>query len=352
VNTTSDTAPSLLGDRYLLCEQIGRGGTAVVHRAWDRMLDRDVAVKMLDGQAMGGSARARFEDEGQTLARLSHPGLITLFDTGLDQGRPYLVMELVRGQTLTARCRQDALAADEVTRIGTALAETLAYVHASGIVHRDVKPSNVLLGDDGRVRLADFGIARLLGSTVRHTDTGVTLGTATYLAPEQVRGEAVSSACDVYALGLVLLEALTGRPAYSGSLHEVALARLTSPPLIARDLPAHLRSLLRAVTATDPRARPTAEQVATALRAGARPVPRPRTRLVSAIALAAATAATAATLIVASPLVGTSQADGRTPPTAGVSTAVGTGVSPATAQQLHGSRISARSLTSSSSSRP
>jgi serine/threonine protein kinase len=199
-------------------------------------------------------------------------------------------MELVQGQTLAERCRQYWLPVHEVVSIGVALAETLAYVHARGIVHRDVKPSNVLLGDDQRVRLADFGIARLLESTVRHTDTGVTIGTAAFLAPEQVRGEAITSACDIYALGLVLLEALTGRTAYSGSVHEVALARLTRPPLIGHDLPA---------------------------------LPRPRTRLLSAIAV---TAATVAALIAAAPLIGAHQEEGsalltpRTSPSAEVST--------------------------------
>ncbi len=185
MSTHSDTAPFLVGERYLIGEAVGHGGTAVVHRAWDSVLNRDVAVKMLARLAMDGSARARFEDEGQTLARLNHPGLTTLFDAGTEQGRPYLVMEFVEGQTLGEYCRRHWPSTDEVMTIGAALAETLAYVHSCGIVHRDVKPSNVLLGPEQRVRLADFGIARLLESVVRHTETGLTVGTVAYLAPNR-----------------------------------------------------------------------------------------------------------------------------------------------------------------------
>jgi hypothetical protein len=268
MSTNNDTAPAVLGDRYLVGEAIGRGGTAVVHRAWDSVLNRDVAVKMLTGLTLDPTARARFEDEGHTLARLNHPGLTTLFDAGTEQDRPYLVMELVAGPTLAEHCRQRWLYPEDVMAIGAALAETLAYVHGCGIVHRDIKPSNVLLGIDQRVRLADFGIARLLESSVRHTGTGLTMGTMAYLAPEQVRGEALTGACDIYALGLVLLEALTGRPAFSGPAHQVALARLTQSPVIDSEVPPALGALLARMTAADPAARPCAEEVAIALRAG------------------------------------------------------------------------------------
>ena len=152
-------------------------------------------------------------------------------------------------------------------RIGARLADALAHVHASGIIHRDLKPANVLLGADGRPRLADFGIARALDGTAV-TGTGYVVGTAAYLAPEQVRGEWVGPAADVYALGLVLLEALTGRREYPGALVESATARLHRPPGIPESLPSCLRTALHAMTALEPAVRPTASEVAALLGSG------------------------------------------------------------------------------------
>jgi serine/threonine protein kinase len=152
-----------------------------------------------------------------------------------------------------------------MTRVGRQLAEALAYAHAAGVVHRDVKPGNVLLGEHHRAKLADFGIARLVGDTVRHTQTGTTIGTAAYLSPEQVQGRDVTGAADVYALGLVLIEAMTGERAYPGTPTEAALARLHRNPEVPPDLP-H-RDLLVAMTQRDPDARPTAAEVADGLTA-------------------------------------------------------------------------------------
>jgi serine/threonine protein kinase len=255
-----------LAGRYRLEGVIGRGGMADVHRALDTVLEREVAVKLLRMHAVTDHDRARFREEAQLLAGLEHPGLVAVLDAGVsDDDIPYLVMELVDGRTLVPFCRGAAVPAGQVAAIGVLLAQALAYVHERGIVHRDIKPGNVLVGDDGRVRLADFGIARMLGDTPGHTDTGTTVGTAAYLAPEQVRGEPVTSASDVYALGLVLLEALTGRPTYSGRPLQVALARLEAAPLIPASLPTGWPSLLTRMTAMDPADRPTAEQSAALL---------------------------------------------------------------------------------------
>jgi eukaryotic-like serine/threonine-protein kinase len=259
----------LLSGRYALGEVIGHGGMAVVYRAHDQLLQRDVAVKLLRDVTAGTAARARFTGEVKALAKLSHPGLITLLDAGTTAGQPYLVMDLVEGTTLADCCQGTALAPERVAAIGAKLAEALDYVHGRGIVHRDVKPANVLLAHDGRVRLGDFGIARLMEGSALHTATGMTIGTAAYLAPEQVDEQAgggtVSPATDVYSLGLVLLEALTGQRAYPGPPAKAALARLNTPPTIPATLPHRWRALLTWMTAVQPADRPSMGQVAAML---------------------------------------------------------------------------------------
>jgi hypothetical protein len=258
--------PTLVAGRYLLQRVIGEGGMAVVHEALDTRLDRQVAVKLLRDAAGDDTDRARFVSEARLLARLGHPGLVRVLDAGIDGRRPFLVLELVRGLTLS-----DALAGglpeERVAGIGAQVAEALAHVHAAGIVHRDVKPGNVLLAGDGSARLTDFGIARLVDDTHHQTRTGMLVGTVAYLAPEQVAGETATTAVDIYAWGLVLLEALTGRRAYPGTSVESALARLHRRPDVPATLPRPWRTLLLAMTAPGPAARPTAEEVAARLRA-------------------------------------------------------------------------------------
>ncbi len=265
---SSDNAVTL-GERYLLADVLGRGGMADVYRATDQLLSRAVAIKVLRDTAESESDRQRFTAEARTLAGLNHPGLVMVLDAGITAEQPYLVMELVEGPTLAQSCAGTALDVVRVGEIGAQLADALAYAHAQGVVHRDVKPGNVLLGAHGRVKLADFGIARLIGDTVRHTKTGHAIGTPAYLAPEQVRGDEITPAVDVYSLGLVLLEALTGERAYPGSPTEAALVRLHKPPYIPEHLSEHWRRLLTAMTAIEPAGRPTAAEVASALRTGA-----------------------------------------------------------------------------------
>jgi serine/threonine protein kinase len=260
---TVDKLP-VLDDRYALDEVIGRGGMADVYRATDRLLLRPVAVKVLR-EVTEETERDRFVAEARTLASLNHPGLITLLDAGILADRPYLVMELVTGPTLAACIAASPLAPDRVQAIGHQLARALSYAHDQGVVHRDVKPSNVLLCDDDRVLLADFGIARLVGAAEHHTRTGAAIGSPAYLAPEQVAGEYVGPAADVFSLGLVLLEALTGVRAYTGSAIEAALARLHVPPAIGRDVPPPWRSLIGRMTQRDPELRPSTAEVATDL---------------------------------------------------------------------------------------
>lgn len=254
--------PDLLAGRYLLGDVIGRGGMGVVQRAWDTHLDRYVAVKLLRDLAMDPANRARFSAEGKTLAALNHPGLITLFDAATEGDEPYLVMELVEGPSLKERCNGVGMTVGEVAAIGIPLADALAYVHGQHIVHRDLKPSNVLFSADGRVKLADFGVARLIDGVTQDTASGFTIGTAAYLSPEQVREEPVTTASDIYSLGLVLMEALSGAPVFIGHPSVIVLARLTRPPTVNESLPAPLRVLLGAMTAVQPRGRPTAAEVA------------------------------------------------------------------------------------------
>ena len=254
----------VIGGRYRLESLLGRGGSAEVWRASDEALERQVALKLVT--ASGGEDAHRVGDEARLLAQLSHPGLVPVYDAGTDDhGRPWVVMELVDGETLADTIRRGAVPAERVAEVGARLADALSYVHAQGLVHRDVKPANVLLGKDGRVRLTDFGIARLVDAA-KVTATGLTVGTASYLSPEQVTSDPVGPPTDIYALGLVLLECLKGEREYPGSAVEVALARLNRQPVIP-PLPGGWGGLLAAMTDRDPERRPTAQQVATDLHA-------------------------------------------------------------------------------------
>ncbi len=263
--------PVVIAGRYELAEVLGRGGMADVHRATDRVLHREVAVKLLRDTAPSETDRLRFTAEARTLAGLSHPSIVLILDAGISTEQPFLVMELLDGPTLAQACAAGTLRSDRVASIGARLADALAYAHEQGIIHRDVKPGNVILGADDRVKLADFGIARLIGETVRHTKTGTAIGTAAYLSPEQVSGQEVTPAVDVYSLGLVLLEALTGERAYPGTAMESALARLSREPHIPEVLSEEWRGLLHAMTQRDPRDRPPPADVAERLRAKAGP---------------------------------------------------------------------------------
>lgn len=249
----------VLAGRYELVRFIARGGMSDVYEATDRVLGRQVAVKVYRATAVAD--RRRFEAEVRILASLNHPGLVHLYDAGEHGGDEFVVLELIDGPTLAAvLADQGPLAEPSVRHTAAAVAEALAYVHAAGVVHRDVTPSNILCGLDGRARLADFGIARLL-DTSRVTAVAHTVGTAAYMSPEQVEGRVVTSAADVYALGLVLLEALTGRRGFTGVGHEVALARLSRDPDVSTGVSEVWRPLLHDMTRRDPQARPSAEDV-------------------------------------------------------------------------------------------
>lgn len=255
---------AVLAGRYRLTERIGVGGMAEVYRGEDIALGRPVAVKMLHPAADAfGHARERLRSEVRVLARLSHPGLVPVYDTGEEAGRAFLVMQFVDGGTLADRLASGPIAPEDVQRIGSELVDVLAYLHGLDLVHRDLKPSNVLVASTGRILLADFGLARVLDGA-HLTATNTTVGTAAYMAPEQVQGLPVGPPADIYALGLLLIECLSGAPVYrGGNPFDVAAARLRQQPRIpdvSPELP--LAGFLEAMTRLDPDHRPTAEDLA------------------------------------------------------------------------------------------
>ncbi len=272
---------AVLGGRYRLLERVGRGGMADVFAAEDVLLTRRVAVKIFRFDLCTHDELRRVEAEMQTLAALHHPGLVTVFDAGTvheagsaeELASPYLVMELVNGPNLGQRLAAGgALDQAHTVQLGAELAATLAYVHARSVVHRDVKPANILLdtavADNAPFasKLTDFGIARVVDST-HYTEAGLTIGTANYLSPEQALSAEVGTPTDIYSLGLVLLECLTGKLAYPGSGVEAALARLNRQPEIPAGLGPDWHRLLAAATERDPANRPTAAELGAELRA-------------------------------------------------------------------------------------
>lgn len=242
--------------RYRLTELLGSGGTADVFRGVDIRLRRDVAVKVFRPGACAVTAE-RFCQEAELLARLTHPALVTVHDVGQHASSVYVVMRLVEGVTLREHILDGPLRGDRVARLGARLASALEHVHAAGVVHRDVKPSNILIGLDGAPHLTDFGISRLVDEPTR-TVPGTLVGTIPYLAPEQLLGHGSGPASDIHALGLVLLEALKGEREYPGGPLEAGTARALRPPCIPAHAPVELASAIEAMTRTNPAHRPDA----------------------------------------------------------------------------------------------
>ncbi len=251
------------GGRYRLDDVVASGGAAIVWRAFDEHLARPVALKLLHPHHAGDATVVeRFQREARSAAGLSHPNVVRIYDTGREDGIVWLVMELVDGPSLRdVLMRREPLDAVVVGALGEQIANALAAAHDQGIVHRDIKPANVLIASDGTVKVTDFGIAKALsGVDATLTNPGTVMGTAAYVAPEQLEGDDIDARADVYALGVVLYEALVGRPAFSGDTPAATAAmRLTYellPPRRARpDVPIELDEIVTRATRRDRTAR-------------------------------------------------------------------------------------------------
>ena len=258
------SADTFARGRYRVVRVLGDGAMGKVVLAQDGELDRAVAVKVLDEQlAQDPGFRARFSREARVAASLSHPNIVTVFDVGEAEGRPFIVMEYIDGRALDARLRDEGpLPADEVVRIGRQVAEGLEAAHANGLVHRDLKPSNLIEREDGTVKIADFGIARSVDATAL-TEEGSIVGTAAYLAPEQAEGGTVSHETDLFALGVVLYELLTGRQPWKvDSLAALAARRQAPTPDAPAGTPEGLRLAIERSLEPEPADRPSASEVA------------------------------------------------------------------------------------------
>lgn len=238
----------VLSDRYELTRILGRGGMAEVYAAHDRVLDRDVAVKLLLERFKEDSAfTRRFSDEAKHAARLNHPHLVGVYDTGQDDGQPFIVMELVNGRSLQEALAEGAVDVTTAVNVVAAVCDALGYAHQRGVIHRDVKPGNIMLANDGSVKVTDFGIARAIGNDTV-TRTAAVLGTAAYLSPEQAQGGAVDPRSDLYSLGVVLYEALTGTQPFRGeSAVTVAYQHVQEQPRPPRERNAAISVALEAV---------------------------------------------------------------------------------------------------------
>ena len=263
----------LLAGRYEIERVVGAGGMATVFRAFDTVLERPVALKVLDEEQMADEQSVeRFSHEARAVARLAHPNIVAVLDRGEQDGRRFIVFEHVEGETLKERLDREApLPPREVADLGAAVARALDCAHANGVVHRDIKPQNVLLTADGVPKVSDFGIARSAASS-GSTDPGTVLGTSSYIAPEQARGEQAGPETDVYSLGCVLFELLTGRPPYEGpTFYAVAVRHVREPVPDVRaarpDCPPELASVIERCLAKASEERPTAAEVAAELTA-------------------------------------------------------------------------------------
>ena len=243
-------APRVFSGRYELNHLIARGGMAEVYRARDRLLDRPVALKVLFPElSVDRSFVERFRREAQAAANLSHPNIVPVFDWGEDTGTYFIVMEFIDGRPLSSILKTAGpLSAERTADIGAHVAAALGYAHKHGVIHRDVKPGNVLITDEGQVKVTDFGIARAINTEESLTQTGAVMGTATYFSPEQAEGIGVDARSDIYSLGVVLFEMVTGRPPFLGDTPvAVASKHVRDNPPVPREINASIPPTFEAI---------------------------------------------------------------------------------------------------------
>src|SRR6478752_7437635 len=252
----------VLSDRYELEELVGTGGMSSVYRAHDRLLDRKVALKVLHEQyADDEDYVERFRREARAVAALSHPNIVTVIDRGEHGGRQFIVFEYVAGENLKQLiARRGPAPVTTALELGIQMARALSFAHQQGLVHRDVKPQNVLLNGEGEAKVTDFGIARSLDVQHGMTQTGTVLGTSDYIAPEQAQGQRVDEQTDVYSLGVVLYELLTNEVPFPGeNFVAVAMRHINEEPPSIRDkrpdVPPRVDEAIRHAMAKDPQAR-------------------------------------------------------------------------------------------------
>jgi serine/threonine-protein kinase len=252
----------VVAGRYELEELVGTGGMSSVFRAKDTLLERNVALKILHEQyTRDDDYVERFRREARSVAQLAHPNIVTVIDRGEQDGRQFIVFEYVDGESLKQLVdRTGPLPVEQAVELALQIARALAFAHQQGLVHRDIKPQNVLLNEDGRAKVTDFGIARSLDVQHGMTQTGTVMGTSDYIAPEQARGERVDEQTDVYSLGVVLYELLTGEVPFPGdNFVAVAMRHINEPPPSVRarrpDVPARLDSAIQRAMAKEPRDR-------------------------------------------------------------------------------------------------
>src|SRR5271166_937663 len=273
----TDSIGRVLGKRYRLVSALGTGASAHVFLAEDVSLQRHVAVKVLQPELVHDEAfLKRFRAESRSVASLNHPNVLRVFDWGEDEDGPYLVLEYLGGGSLRDLLdRGVRLSHAQAARMGAQAAEGLAYAHSRGLVHRDVKPANLLFDEEGRVRISDFGVARALAEAAWTEPAGAMVGTARYAAPEQAQGQTLDGRADVYALALVLYEAVTGVVPFASDTTVGTLMARIGVPLPANDALGPLDQVLVRAAAPDAAARLDASSLAARLDslAAALPVP-------------------------------------------------------------------------------